>query len=278
MEHDGRGLLRIGLFSRLTAISVRMLRYYQEQHVLEPFVIDPFTGHRFYAPDQLTDAHWIVRLRDAGLPVSEIGEIMANQGDPERLRAIMSTHGERLSGERARLNEMSAAFDRMNAYLQESTMDINVRQIRMPAMTVAALRRVLPSYNDEGELWQEIGPIMGQSGVHMPDHDEGIGGATFYDPEYRESDVDVEVWLQVAAPFTSVAPLECHEVPAREVVVATLLGSYDGMPEVTAAVGTYIAARDLHTGPMFNIYRVSPAQNPDPAAWVTEVCFPVMGG
>ncbi len=278
MEHDGKGVLRIGLFSRLTAISVRMLRYYQEQHVLEPCAIDPFTGHRFYAPSQLTQAHWIVRLRDAGLPVSEIGEIMANRGDPERLRAIMSAHGERLSAQRSRLEAMSAAFDRMNAYLQESTMDINVRQIRMPAMTVAALRRVLPSYGDEGQLWQEIGPLMEASGVQLPGHDEGIGGATFLDPEYRESDVDVEVWLQVAAPFTPVAPLGCHQVPARDVVVATLLGSYDGMPEVTAALGAHIAAHDLRTGPMFNIYRVSPAQNLDPASWVTDVCFPILGG
>jgi DNA-binding transcriptional MerR regulator len=278
MEHDGKGLLRIGLFSRLTAISIRMLRYYQEQHVLEPFVIDPFTGHRFYAPAQLTDAHWIVRLRDAGLPVSEIGDILANRHDPERLRAIMSAHGDRLSGERTRLNDMSAAFDRINAYLQESSMNINVRQLRMPAMTVAALRRVLPSYNDEGELWQEIGPLMGASGAQMPDHDEGVGGATFHDPEYRESDVDVEVWLRVAGPFAPVAPLECHEVPAREVVVATLLGSYDGMPEVSAAIGTFIAAHDLRTGPMFNIYRVSPAQNPDPSTWITDVCVPIVEG
>lgn len=278
MDHNGKGLLRIGLFSRLTAISVRMLRYYQEQHVLEPVAIDPFTGHRFYAPTQLTDAHWIVRLRDAGLPVSEIGEIMASRGDPEHLRAIMSTHGERLSGELVRLNEMRAAFDRINAYLQESTMDINVRQIRMPAMTVASLRRVLPSYGDEGELWQEIGPLMEQIRVQMPPHDEGLAGATFYDPEYRESDVDVSVWLRIAEPFTPVEPLEYHAVPAREVVTATLLGSYDGMAEVSAAIGAHIAAHDLPTGPMFNIYRVGPAQNPDPAAWVTEVCFPMEGG
>jgi effector-binding domain-containing protein len=173
---------------------------------------------------------------------------------------------------------MSAAFDRINAYLQESSMDINVRQLRMPAMTVAALRRVLPSYNDEGELWREIGPLMEASGAQMPDHDEGVGGATFHDPEYRESDVDVEVWLSVAAPFAPMAPLECHEVPAREVVVATLLGSYDGMPEVSAAVGTFIAAHDLRTGPMFNIYRVSPAQNPDPSTWITDVCVPIVEG
>lgn len=276
MENHGRGLLRIGLFSRLTAISVRMLRHYQDQGVLAPTMIDHFTGHRFYSATQLTDAHWIARLRDAGLPVSAIREVMENRGDPERLRTIMSRHGERLARERARLNEMSAAFDRISAYLQESTMSINVRQVRLPAMTVAALRRVLPSYSDEGSLWQELDQLMKHSGVHVLDHGDGLAGATFLDPEYRDSDVDVEVWLQVAAPFAASPPVECHQVPARDAVVATLHGNYDGMPEVTAAIGTYIAAHDLRTGPMFNIYRVSTAQNPDPAAWRTDVCFPVV--
>lgn len=275
MEHYGKGLLRIGLFSRLTAISVRMLRYYQEQGVLEPCATDPFTGHRFYAPAQLTDAHWIVRLRDAGLPVGEIGEVMVNRGDPERLRAILSAHGQRLFGQREQLNQMSAAFDSLNTYLQESTMDINIRQIHMPAMTVAALRRVLPSYKDEGQLWQEIIPLMQQSKAPVPDHNEGIGGATFLDPEYREADVDVEVWLQVPSPFTPVSPLACREVPAREVIVAPLQGSYEGISEVCAAAGTYIAAHGLRTGPMFNIYRVTPMHTPDCAAWVTDVCFPI---
>lgn len=278
MEQHGKGLLRIGLFSRLTAISVRMLRYYQEQRVLEPFAVDPFTGHRFYAPEQLIEAHWIVLLREAGLPVSEIGEAMGNRGDSERLRAIMSAHADRLADEQARLNKMSAAFDRLNTYLKESTMELNVRQITLPEMTVAALRRVLPSYNEEGELWQDIGPLLAQSGAAMPNHDEGIGGATFYDSEYQESDVDVEVWLQVAAPFAPVAPLQCREVPSLEVVVGTLHGSYEGMPEVSAAIGAYIAQNNLETGPMFNIYRVSPVQNPDPSTWVTDVCFPIIGG
>lgn len=276
MEHDERGLLRIGLFSALSAISVRMLRHYQEQHVLEPAFTDPLTGHRYYSAAQLTDAHWIARLRDAGLPVRDIAEIMANRGDPERLDAIMSAHGRRLTAERARLADMSVAFDRMFTYLKESTMDINVHRAQMPAMTVASLRRVLPSYGDEGALWQEIGALLGAAGIPMPEHDEGIGGATFHDLEYRESDVDVEVWLQVSEPFAAVPPLVCQEIPARDVVVATLVGSYDGMPEVTAALGSYLAAHDLRTGPMFNIYRVSPVQNPDPASWVTDVCFPVI--
>lgn len=90
---------------------------------------------------------------------------MANRGDPEGLRITTSNHRERLSCERARLDEMSAAFDRMNTYFQDSTMIINVRRMHMPVMTIASLRRILLSDAEEGELWQEIGPLMSNSGV-----------------------------------------------------------------------------------------------------------------
>lgn len=278
MNDHGDGLLRIGLFSTLTTISVRMLRHYQDQGVLVPAVIDPFTGHRYYRPDQVVTGHWVVRLRDAGFPVAEIRWVLDNRDDPDTLRDAMAARQSHLDADRARLDGQTAAFNLISTYLQESTMDINVRTIHLPAMTVASLRRVLASYADEGTLWHEIGTLMAQSGTRMPDHDEGIGGATFHDPDYRETDTDVEVWLQVAAPFEPVPPLTCRELPAREVVVATLLGSYEGMSQVTAAIGAYLAARQLRTGPMFNIYRVSPAQNPDPASWVTDVCFPIDAG
>ena len=46
--------------------------------------------------------------------------------------------------------------------------------------------------------------------------------------------------MQVAAPFTPLPPLECQEVAARDVVVATLRGGYDGMAEVCGAIGAHI--------------------------------------
>lgn len=44
------------------------------------------------------------------------------------------------------------------------------------------------------------------------------------------------------------------------------------------AFGTFLAERGLTTGPMFNIYRVGPVQNPDPSNWVNEVCFSIGKG
>ena len=39
-------MFKIGEFSKLTQISIRMLRYYEETGILKPAQIDKFTGYR----------------------------------------------------------------------------------------------------------------------------------------------------------------------------------------------------------------------------------------
>ncbi|WP_241235664.1 MerR family DNA-binding transcriptional regulator [Streptomyces sp. KPB2] len=42
--------LTIGEFSRVTHLSIRMLRRYHEQDLLVPAEVDPDTGYRYYSP------------------------------------------------------------------------------------------------------------------------------------------------------------------------------------------------------------------------------------
>ena len=42
-------MLKIGEFSKLSRVSIRMLRYYDEMGFLVPETIDPFTGYRYYS-------------------------------------------------------------------------------------------------------------------------------------------------------------------------------------------------------------------------------------
>ena len=57
IDHDER-MLRIGTFSTLSRISVRMLRYYQEHDVLVPARTDPFSGYRYYRPSSWSMRIW----------------------------------------------------------------------------------------------------------------------------------------------------------------------------------------------------------------------------
>lgn len=44
-------MFQIGEFSKLTQITIRMLRYYDEAGLLKPAEIDPWTGYRMYSAD-----------------------------------------------------------------------------------------------------------------------------------------------------------------------------------------------------------------------------------
>ena len=46
-------MFRIGEFSKLMQVSVRMLRYYDEVGLLKPAQSDPWTGYRMYSVEQI---------------------------------------------------------------------------------------------------------------------------------------------------------------------------------------------------------------------------------
>ena len=46
-------MFKIGEFSKLTQVSIRMLRYYDETGLLTPAKTDPWTGYRMYSAEQI---------------------------------------------------------------------------------------------------------------------------------------------------------------------------------------------------------------------------------
>ena len=69
--------LAIGRFARLSGLTVKALRHYDEIGLLPPAAVDPVTRHRRYAPAQLDRARRIHRLRSLDLPLAEIRAVLA---------------------------------------------------------------------------------------------------------------------------------------------------------------------------------------------------------
>jgi protein phosphatase len=66
------GLLNIGEFARASRLSAKALRLYDELGLLPPAHVDPVTGYRFYAPEQLERARLVLWLRQLGMPLAQI--------------------------------------------------------------------------------------------------------------------------------------------------------------------------------------------------------------
>ncbi|MET7753437.1 MerR family transcriptional regulator [Streptomyces sp. NPDC005389] len=70
-------MLTIGDFARASRLSARALRRYDELGLLPPARVDPFTGYRYYAVEQLERARLISWLRRIGMPLAEVGRVCA---------------------------------------------------------------------------------------------------------------------------------------------------------------------------------------------------------
>ena len=59
-------MFKIGDFSKLSRVSVKTLRYYDELGLLKPANVDDFTGYRYYVIDQMPRLNRILALKDLG--------------------------------------------------------------------------------------------------------------------------------------------------------------------------------------------------------------------
>ncbi|HEV2640258.1 MAG TPA: MerR family transcriptional regulator [Actinocrinis sp.] len=68
-------LLTIGAFARATRLSIKALRLYDEFGLLRPVRVDPVSGYRYYAPEQVERARLVLWLRRLGMPLAGIREV-----------------------------------------------------------------------------------------------------------------------------------------------------------------------------------------------------------
>ena len=268
-------MLKIGEFSKLSRISIRMLRHYDEIGLLTPEETDPFTGYRYYSESQLITAGRINALKDMGFKLCDAAELLKRWEDRETLeRRLLARRQEaRLQAEEAerRLRLLDTALERLR---KDEPMKYDVTVKTIPERYVASVRQILPSYEREGDLW---GILMKETAhLHIQDGDPCLCSATFHDGEYKESDVDVEVQKTVRGTYPNTEHVTFKTMPAVQVASAVCKGSYDQLNEVTAAVVFWVEANGYaFNAPSFFIYHVSPHETKNPEEFVTELCYPV---
>src|ERR1700693_3271795 len=83
-------LVSIGDFSRMTHLSVKALRFYHDQGLLEPARSVPAAGYRFYEPGQVPVAQVIRRFRDLGMPLDQVKTVLQAPDVEARTREIIA--------------------------------------------------------------------------------------------------------------------------------------------------------------------------------------------
>ncbi len=71
-------MIKIGEFSKMSNVSVRMLRHYDQLGILTPIHVDESSGYRFYKAEQLQITSKILHLRELGVSLDDIAKTVGN--------------------------------------------------------------------------------------------------------------------------------------------------------------------------------------------------------
>jgi effector-binding domain-containing protein len=269
-------MFKIGDFSKLSRISVKALRYYDEIGLLKPVKVDQFTSYRYYSADQVPRLNYIVTLKNMGLSLEEVATLINNDLTPSQIRDIfILKKGElqrRVSEEQRRLGQVEKLLKQIEKEGAMPEYKITIKKVE--PQLIASIRDVLPTYSDVGPLYGEIFKYLGKKFVFKP---AGPLMMMCHDNEYKESDVDVEVAVPIGKKIPGSDRVKIYELPGLKKAACTVYkGPYEGISEAYNALMAWIESNGYQiTGPDRNLYFTDPNKVKDPAENVTEIQFPV---
>lgn len=268
-------MLRIGEFSKLSRVSVRMLRHYDEIGLLKPAEIDRFTDYRYYRADQLPVICRITALKDMGFSLADIVRILEVYDNKEALEGFFSRKQKELEQISQDTTYKLILLDTARKRLRkEIPMNYSVTIKTIPARYAATVHMTIPHYEDEGKVWSTL--ISETCCMRLVEADPCLCAVTFLDGEYKEQDVELLAWKTVKGHYPDTEHVRFTTLPEVTVASCTFKGGYHLINEVYTAVVSWLDANGYESaGPMFNIYHVSPHETKNPDEFVTEVCYPV---
>jgi len=263
----------IGLFSKINRITTKTLRHYDEIGLLTPEHVDEETGYRYYTSSQLPMLHQILSLKQLGLSLNEIKEVIADPVSIEVFLKMKTRELERSIKEQGRI--LHEVTNRLKNLRGEDTMKYTTLIKELPEVTVASMRTNVPSYNTYFDIVPKMGEEMKKQGAVC--REPAYCFTIYHDGEYKEKDIDVEVCEAVTKACTDsemVVYKKIDGVPEAACILHK--GPYSTLGEAYAFVFAWIKENKYQmAGNPRESYIDGIWNKDDEEEWLTEVQVPI---
>ncbi|WP_426593779.1 MerR family transcriptional regulator [Cellulomonas sp. McL0617] len=267
-------VVSIGDFSRMTYLTVKALRHYQEVGILVPWRVDPGSGYRSYHLSQVSIAQVIKRLRDLEMPLESVRAVVEAPDIDARNRAI-AVH---LAHMEDQLAQTRGAVSALRSLLQDAAPNGGEVEFRdVPALWALTIRESLaltdasawarPAYRElHGALRELVGTRA------------GVDGALFSADVFEQGIGELVAFVPVAGPtrLDRLGRVRLERLPRTELAIMVHRGSGADLDRTYADLGAFVAAQAIGVaGPIWENFTVTGADTDVVADRRTEVGWPV---
>jgi DNA-binding transcriptional MerR regulator len=276
MKVETERMLTIGRFARLSGLTVKALRHYDELGLLRPAYVDAWTGYRWYERAQVRDAVAVRRLRALRVPLDQTATLL--QSGEDSLREALAVHRARLEGDLVETRQVLAELDRLiegkEQLVPELTLDLTI--VDEPAGRFAVARdrvRVDDMTTHVPEAIVRVCEWLDRHGVAYD-----APPLTIFLGNGIDEWLDLEVgWPIADAEVEAASGIVTRELVATRVAEHVHRGSYEALPALYGALEAAIRARGSVPSDLAREhYVVNPNTVSNPADFETRIAWPIV--
>ena len=260
-------MFKIGDFSKLGQVSVRMLRHYDQLGLLKPDHIDKFTGYRYYTAQQLARLNRILFFKDLGFSLQQIKDLLSNNLTTDQLRGMLMVKQVELEREvqesHARLAQVEARLQQIEQEGKPPPYEVTTKSA--DEMVIASVRQLVPKPQDMNYYCKQMYTTL-YSGLDDLGISPRYPEVTFYhNEEYPETDLDVETAVLIGERYLNVAlehpHLKIRNAPAEKNVAALIYeGAFRNVGSAVLVLLNWIGINEWNiSGPVRELHLSGPA-------------------
>lgn len=262
-------MFKIGEFSQMAQISTRMLRHYDKLGLLQPDIVDRFTGYRYYTLDQIPRLHRILALKDLGFSLQEVAELLHDNLSVAEMQGMLKMRQTEITRtlieEQARLARVAS---RLRQIEQGGNRVYDIIMKKPESMTVVAQRDMVPHIDDMASyrctMFEDVYTWIGQSGVKPA----GPEWVIYYGEEFSDTQIDMEIAVPIAEEAAAeLAPYTRNDMQIRTVnedrdlAVAIHQGSIHDIPQAIVSLFTWINSNGFASSGIIRELHLSGPEN-----------------
>lgn len=192
-------MIKIGDFSKLAHVSIKTLHHYNDMGLLKPAHIDKYNGYRYYDLEQLAALNRILALKDLGLSLEQIAQLLHEDVSLAEMRGMLRLKQMELASqveeERSRLRRVEERLRQMEEEGRPHGAEIALKQV--PAQTALLAQVVAASEELIAPARQSLQTLLQTHLEQARLKPQGPWFALMDDLPYAETDLELTLGVGV---------------------------------------------------------------------------------
>jgi DNA-binding transcriptional MerR regulator len=263
-------MYKISDFSKITNLSVKALRYYDEEGILTPSCRDSATGYRYYSGEDFQRAQLVVLLRSFEFTISEIRDVLANCTDSSELSCCLLEKRKMIE---SRISKEKELIKKLDLYIKPNEREVISMNYQIEVKEIAPVLVAAIRYKGK---YSDVGKQIGVLYKAVKGDAAGAPIQCYYDTEYKEEGADMELCLPIKKTINH-PDVTVKKLPAVKAICTVHTGRYETLNIAYKALMDYANEHKMTlTAPSREIYVKGPGMifrgNED--RYVTEIIIP----